>query len=175
MLIDVRKPFEYKVGTFKGAINPQVDIFRNFPKYFNKLKKNKNIAMFCTGGVRCEKASNYLKDKGFKNIYQLNGGVLNYLKEIEKSKSLWKGECFVFDNRVSVKHKLKLGSFSMCRGCRMPISPIEKKSKRFKEGITCPYCYSKLTQSQKERFSMRQKQIVAAKKLNKSHIFQKEY
>jgi len=175
MLIDVRKPFEYKVGTFKGAINPQVDSFRKFPKYFNKLKKNKSIAMFCTGGVRCEKASNFLKDKGFKNIYQLNGGVLNYLKEIEKPKSLWKGECFVFDNRVSVKHKLKLGSYSMCRGCRMPISLIEKKSKLFKEGITCPYCYNKLTQSQKERFSMRQKQIVAAKKLNKSHIFQKEY
>ena len=175
MLIDVRKPFEYKVGTFKGAINPQVDSFRKFPKYFNKLKKNKSIAMFCTGGVRCEKASNFLKDKGFKNIYQLSGGVLNYLKEIEKPKSLWKGECFVFDNRVSVKHKLKLGSYSMCRGCRMPISLIEKKSKQFKEGITCPYCYNKLTQSQKERFSMRQKQIVAAKKLNKSHIFQKEY
>jgi len=175
MLIDVRKPFEYKVGTFKGAINPNVDSFRKFPKYFNKLKKNKSIAMFCTGGVRCEKASIYLKDKGFKNIYQLNGGVLNYLKEIEKPKSLWKGECFVFDNRVSVKHKLKLGSYSMCRGCRMPISLVEKKSKQFKEGITCPYCYNKLTQSQKERFSMRQKQIVAVKKLNKSHIFQKEY
>jgi len=175
MLIDVRKPFEYKVGTFKGAINPNVDNFRKFPKYFNKLKKNKNIAMFCTGGIRCEKASNYLKKKGFKNIYQLNGGILNYLKEVEKPKSLWKGECFVFDNRVSVKHKLKLGSYSMCRGCRMPISPVEKKSKQYKEGITCPYCYNKLTQSQKERFLMRQKQILAAKRLNKSHIFQKEY
>jgi len=175
MLIDVRKPFEYKVGTFKGAINPQVNDFRKFPKYFNKLKKSKNIAMFCTGGVRCEKASNYLKDKGFKNIYQLNGGILNYLKEIERTKSLWKGECFVFDNRVSVKHKLKLGSYSMCRGCRMPISSSEKKSKKYKEGITCPYCYSKLTQSQKERFAMRQKQIMAEKKLSKSHIFQKVY
>jgi len=175
MLIDVRKPFEYKVGTFKGAINPQVDNFRKFPKYFSKLKKSKSIAMFCTGGVRCEKASNYLIDKGFKKIYQLNGGILNYLKEIEKSKSLWKGECFVFDNRVSVKHKLKLGSYSMCRGCRMPISPVEKKSKQFTEGITCPYCYNKLTQSQKERFSMRQNQILAAKKLSKNHIFQKEY
>tara|TARA_B100000029_G_scaffold8546_1_gene9081 strand:+ start:2972 stop:3877 length:906 start_codon:yes stop_codon:yes gene_type:complete len=175
MLIDVRKPFEYKVGTFKGAINPQVDSFRKFPKYFNKLKKNKSIAMFCTGGVRCEKASTYLRNKGFRKIYQLNGGVLNYLKEIEKPKSLWRGECFVFDNRISVKHKLKLGSYSMCRGCRMPISLIEKKSKKFKEGISCPHCYNKLTQNQKERFSMRQKQIVAAKKLNKSHIFQKEY
>ena len=175
MLVDVRKPFEYKVGTFRGAINPQIDSFRKFPKYFNKLKKNKDIAMFCTGGVRCEKASNYLKRRGFKNIYQLNGGILNYLKDIDKSKSLWRGECFVFDNRVSVKHKLKLGTYSMCRGCRMPISPNEKKSKRYKEGVTCSYCYNILSQSQKDRFSMRQKQILAAKKLNKSHIFQKEY
>jgi len=174
MLVDVRKPFEYKVGTFKGATNPQVDNFRKFPKYFNKLKKNKDIAMFCTGGIRCEKASNYLKTKGFKNIYQLNGGILNYLKEIDQSKSFWKGECFVFDNRVSVKHKLKLGSYSMCRGCRMPISPNEKRSKKYKEGITCPYCYNKLTQSQKDRFTMRQRQILAAKKLNRQHIFQKE-
>ena len=175
VLVDVRKSFEYKVGTFKGAVNPQVDSFRKFPKYFNKLKKNKDIAMFCTGGIRCEKASNYLKKRGFKNIYQLNGGILNYLQEVDKSKSLWRGECFVFDNRVSVKHKLKLGSYSMCRGCRMPISTSEKKSKRYKEGVSCPYCYNKLTQSQKDRFSMRQKQILAAKKLNKSHIFQKEY
>ena len=175
MLVDVRKSFEYKVGTFKRAINPQVDSFRKFPKYFNKLKKNKDIAMFCTGGIRCEKASNYLKKRGFKNIYQLNGGILNYLKEIDKSKSLWRGECFVFDNRVSVKHKLKLGSYSMCRGCRMPISSNEKKSKRYKEGVTCSYCYDKLTQSQKDRFTMRQKQIVASKKLNKNHIFQKKY
>jgi len=175
MLVDLRKPFEYKVGTFKGAINPQIDSFRKFPEYFNKLKKNKDIAMFCTGGIRCEKASNYLKQRGFKNIYQLNGGILNYLKNIDKNKSLWKGECFVFDNRVSVKHKLKLGSYSMCRGCRMPISSNEKKSKRYKEGVTCSYCYDKLTQSQKDRFTMRQKQIVASKKLNKNHIFQKKY
>ena len=174
ILIDVRKPFEYKVGTFKRAINPNVDSFRKFPKYFNKLKKNKDIAMFCTGGVRCEKASNYLKSKGFENIYQLNGGILNYLNIINKGKSLWKGECFVFDNRVSLKHKLQLGSYSMCRGCRMPISSFHKKSKKYNEGITCPYCFDKLTKFQKDRFAMRQKQIIAAKKLKKDHIFQKE-
>ena len=175
MLIDVRKPFEYKVGTFKGAINPNVDNFREFPKYFSKIKKNKDIAMFCTGGIRCEKASNFLKEKGFNNVYQLDGGIINYLNEINKTKSLWKGECFVFDNRISVKHKLKLGSYSMCRGCRSPISPTEKRSKKYKEGITCPYCCNKLTQSQKDRFSMRQKQILIAKKSNKAHIYQKEY
>ena len=174
-LIDVRKPFEHKVGTFKGAVNPKIDSFRKFPKYFNKLKKNNNVVMFCTGGIRCEKASNFLKRKGFKNVFQLKGGIINYLNKINIKKSLWKGECFVFDNRVSVKHKLSLGSYSMCRGCRMPISVQEKKSSKYKEGISCSYCYNKLTKSQKDRFSMRQNQILIEKKLNKAHIFQKEY
>ena len=118
VLIDARKPFEYDVGTFKRAINPDVDNFRDFPKYLKKLKKNQPIAMFCTGGIRCEKASVYLENKGFNNIYQLNGGILNYLKKTNKKKSLWKGECFVFDNRISLKHGLKVGSYSMCSGCR---------------------------------------------------------
>ena len=174
-LIDVRKPFEHKVGTFKGALNPKINSFREFPKYFNKLKKNNKIAMFCTGGIRCEKASNFLNQKGFKNVFQLKGGIFNYLNKIYIKKSLWNGECFVFDNRVSVKHKLSLGSYSMCSGCRMPISVKEKKSKKYNEGISCPYCYNKLTKSQKDRFSMRQKQILIARKLNKSHIYQKEY
>jgi len=142
---------------------------------FNKLKKNNKVAMFCTGGIRCEKASNFLKQKGFKNVFQLKGGILNYLNKINIKKSLWKGECFVFDNRVSVKHKLSLGSYSMCRGCRMPISVQEKKSSKYKEGISCPYCYNKLTKSQKDRFLMRQKQILIARKFNKAHIYQKEY
>ena len=121
-IIDTRKPFEYKVGTFKKSINPNVTNFRDFPKYLNKLKKNRPVAMFCTGGIRCEKTSVYLTKKGFKNIYQLNGGILNYLKKIKKKESLWKGECFVFDNRISLKHGLKLGSYTMCSGCRMPVS-----------------------------------------------------
>jgi len=174
-LIDVRKPFEHKVGTFEGAVNPRINSFREFPKYFNKLKKSNKIAMFCTGGIRCEKASNFLKQKGFKNVFQLKGGIFNYLNKINIKKSLWKGECFVFDNRVSVKHKLSPGSYSMCRGCRMPISAQEKKSGKYKEGISCSYCYYKLTKSQKDRFSMRQKQILIARKLNKPHIYQKEY
>ena len=174
-LIDIRKPFEHKVGTFSGAVNPKVNSFREFPKYFNKLKKNNKVAMFCTGGIRCEKASNFLKQKGFQNVFQLKGGIFNYLSKINIKKSLWKGECFVFDNRVSVKHKLSAGSYSMCRGCRMPVSMREKKSKKFNEGISCPCCYNKLTKTQKDRFSMRQKQILIAKKLNKSHIYQKEY
>ena len=175
LLIDARKPFENKVGSFKKSINPQVNNFREFPEYLKKLSKDKTIAMFCTGGIRCEKAGIYLNKKGFKNVYQLNGGIINYLKKIKKSKSLWKGECNVFDNRISVKHGLYPGSFSMCSGCRKPISKKDKKSKKYEEGVSCPNCHDSLTNSQKERFRMRQKQINLAKKQGKSHIFQKEF
>ena len=174
-LIDVRKPFEYKVGTFKNAKNPKINNFRDFPKYLKKLNKNKNIAMFCTGGIRCEKASVYLEKKGFKNVYQLKGGIINYLKKIKKNNSLWSGECYVFDNRVSLKHGLLPGTFSMCSGCRKPISLIDKKSNKYEEGVSCPNCHDSLTISQKDRFRMRQKQIILAKKSGKKHIFQKEY
>ena len=174
-IIDTRKPFEYKVGTFKKSVNPNINNFRDFPKYLNKLKKNKPVAMFCTGGIRCEKTSVYLKKKGFKNIYQLNGGILNYLKKINKKDSLWKGECFVFDNRISLKHGLVLGSYSMCSGCRMPISLKDKRSKKFEEGVSCPNCYKNLTESQKSRFRMRQSQIYKAKQSGKKYIFQKEF
>ncbi len=173
-IIDTRKPFEYKVGTFKKSVNPNVTNFKDFPKYLNKLQKNKPVAMFCTGGIRCEKTSVYLKKKGFKNIYQLNGGILNYLKNIKKTESLWKGECFVFDNRISLKHGLKLGSHSMCSGCRMPISPKDKRSKKFEEGVSCPNCHDNLTETQKSRFRMRQSQIYKAKQSGKKYIFQKE-
>ena len=174
-IIDTRKPFEYKVGTFKKSVNPNINNFRDFPKYLNKLKKNKPVAMFCTGGIRCEKTSVYLKKKGFKNIYQLNGGILNYLKKINKKDSLWKGECFVFDNRISLKHGLVLGSYSICSGCRMPISSKDKRSKKFEEGVSCPNCYNNLTESQKSRFRMRQSQIYKAKQFGKKYIFQKEF
>ena len=175
LLIDARKPFEHNVGSFNKSLNPQVDNFREFPEYLKKLNKNKTIAMFCTGGIRCEKAEIYLNKKGFKNVYQLNGGIINYLKIIKKNKSLWKGECYVFDNRVSLKHGLLPGNFSMCSGCRKPISKKDKKSNKYEEGVSCPNCHDSLTTSQKERFRMRQKQINLAKKQGKSHIFQKEF
>jgi len=174
-LLDARKPFEYKVGTFKNAINPDVQNFREFPNYLKKIDKKKPVAMFCTGGIRCEKASVYLKKYGFKNVYQLKGGILNYLKNIDKKDSLWKGECYVFDNRVSVKHKLKQGTYSICSGCRVPISPANKRSYKYEEGVSCPNCHDKLTNAQKSRFRMRQKQIILAKKSGTKHIFQKEY
>jgi UPF0176 protein len=174
-IIDTRKPFEYEVGTFKKSINPDINNFRDFPRYLNKLNKKKPVAMFCTGGIRCEKTSIYLKNRGFKNIYQLNGGILNYLKKIKKKDSLWKGECFVFDNRVSLKHGLINGTYSICGGCRVPISKKDKNSIKYEEGVSCSRCYDKLTKSQKSRFRMRQSQIYKAKASGKKHIFQKEF
>ena len=174
-ILDVRKPFEYEVGSFKKAVNPKVNNFREFPKYLNKLNKKKPIAMFCTGGIRCEKASVYLNQKGFKNVFQLKGGILNYLKKIKKKQSMWKGECFVFDNRVSVKHDLAVGTYFICSGCRNPVSQKDKKSKKYEEGVSCPRCSDTLTNTQKSRFRMRQKQIMLAKKAGRKHIFQKEF
>ncbi len=175
LVIDARKPFEYDVGTFKNSINPKIQNFRDFPKYLKKIKKTKPVAMFCTGGIRCEKASIFLKKKGFKNVFQLKGGILNYLKKIKRKDSLWEGECYVFDNRVSLKHKLKQGTFSMCSGCRTPISTNDSKSNKYEEGVSCPSCYDTLSSSQKSRFRMRQSQINLAKKVGRKHKFQKEY
>ena len=175
LLIDVRKPFEYNVGTFKNAMNPNIQNFRDFPKFLSKVEKTKPVAMFCTGGIRCEKASIFLKKRGFKNLFQLKGGIINYLNKTKKKDSLWKGECFVFDNRVSLKHKLKQGTFSICGGCRKPISTKDKKSKKYEEGVSCERCYDTLSSLQKSRFRMRQNQINLAKKAGKKHKFQKEY
>ncbi len=175
LLLDARKPFEHKVGSFKKSVNPNINNFRDFPKYLKKLKKDQQIAMFCTGGIRCEKASIYLEKKGFKNVYQLKGGILNYLKRVNQKNSLWKGECFVFDNRVSLKHGLVQGTYSICGGCRLPISVKDKKSRRYEEGVTCPNCFNKLSKNQKSRFRMRQSQIYKAKLAGKKYNFQKEF
>ena len=175
LVLDVRKPFEHDVGTFKNSINPNIQNFRDFPKYLKKIDKTKPVAMFCTGGIRCEKASIFLKRKGFKNVFQLKGGVLNYLDKTEKKDSLWKGECFVFDNRISLKHKLKQGTYSVCSGCRMTFSIKDKKSYKYEEGVSCPRCFDTLTNIQKSRFRMRQKQINLAKQVGKKHKFQKEF
>ena len=175
LVLDVRKPFEHDVGTFKNSINPNIQNFRDFPKYLKKIDKTKPVAMFCTGGIRCEKASIFLKRKGFKNVFQLKGGILNYLDKTEEKDSLWKGECFVFDNRISLKHKLKQGTYSVCSGCRMTFSIKDKKSYKYEEGVSCPRCFDTLTNIQKSRFRMRQKQILLAKKDGRKHIFQKEF
>ena len=159
-IIDARKPFEYEIGTFKGSINPNTKNFRDFKNYLMGLKKNEPIGMFCTGGIRCEKASNYLDNKGFKNVYMLKGGIINYFNKTNPSKSNWLGECFVFDNRVTIKKNTKLGNYTICNGCRMPLHNKEKKSPKFKIGLSCPKCYDNLTKDQFKRFTIRHQQIV---------------
>ena len=162
-VVDVRKSFESEVGTFSNAINPKISNFRKFPEYFEKLSsdKDKKIAMFCTGGIRCEKAASYLVKRGFKNIYQLKGGILNYLNKVPEKNSLWKGECFVFDERITVLHNSKKGNYLVCSGCRIPIKKKDIHSPKYEKGVSCPNCFDKLTDEQKNRFRMR-----ASQKLN---------
>ena len=162
-IIDARKPFEYELGTFSKAINPNTYNFREFKNYLSKIKKNEHVGMFCTGGIRCEKASNYLYKNGFKNIYMLKGGIINYFNKIKPKDSKWKGECFVFDNRVTIKKDATPGTYGVCNGCRMPISAKEMKSSKYKIGLSCPKCYDTLSNDQIERFTMRHNQIVNSK------------
>ena len=153
LLIDTRNTYEIKIGTFLGAENPNIKNFRDFPNFVkNKLnsKKNQKIAMFCTGGIRCEKASSYLLEKGFKDVYQLKGGILKYLEQNTKKNSRFKGECFVFDERVSVNKKLKNGRYQQCYACRMPISKDDISSIHYKKGISCSHCFSKTSKRKDE-------------------------
>ena len=173
ILIDTRNEYEIDIGTFENSINPHTKSFRDFPTFADKKlnpKKHKKIAMFCTGGIRCEKSTAYLKQKGFDQVYHLKGGILNYLKKIPKNKSKWIGECFVFDNRVSVDHDLKKGNFDQCHACRMPISAEDKDSQYYKKGISCPHCYKLTSEERKKRFKERQKQVELANKRGKLHI-----
>ncbi len=169
-LIDTRNNYEIEIGKFNGAINPGTDNFREFPKKLKdlKIKKKDKIAIYCTGGIRCEKASAYLIKNGYKDIIQLDGGILNYLNYIKqnKEKSLWRGDCFVFDNRVSVNAKLLKGKYEQCYGCRHPISKKEMNSKFYKKGIYCPKCIKTRTQEQIKKSESRQIQIQLAKKNN---------
>ena len=168
-IIDTRNKFEIDIGSFKNSINPNTDSFREFPKKFKKLKidKDAKLAMFCTGGIRCEKASSFLKKLGYKNVYQLDGGILSYLNYKNKSKiteTTWKGDCFVFDDRVTINSKLKRGEYSQCFGCRSAITNQDIASKYYKKGVYCPKCYSIRTDKQKQRSEMRQKQLELNKK-----------
>ena len=176
LLIDTRNNYEYSIGTFKNSINPSTNNFREFPnwvksqKFSNKDKKTKKVAMFCTGGIRCEKATSYMKKEGFKNVFHLKGGVLKYFEDISTDQSKWTGECFVFDDRVSLDHNLDEGSYDMCHGCRMPITKQDKESKYFIKGVSCPACFESKTNEQKSRYMSRQKQIDLAKSRNENHI-----
>ena len=172
-VIDTRNDYECNIGSFEGAVNPNTTTFREMPDYVkNNLDpaKNKKVAMFCTGGIRCEKSTAYMLSQGFEEVYHLKGGILKYLEEVPKEQSLWQGECFVFDNRVAVDHDLNVGSYDQCHGCRHPITEEQKRSPHYQKGVCCPLCYDDLTDDQKQRFAERQKQIDLAKARNEQHI-----
>lgn len=173
LTIDTRNDYEYVIGTFKNAINPKTQTFREFPDYIAKHLKQHHqtkVALFCTGGIRCEKATAYMKLTGFEKVYHLEGGILKYLEEIPESDSLWQGECFVFDNRVSVNHQLEPGSYDQCHACRMPIHQKDKEHPHYITGVSCPKCYFSKSESDKKRFRQRQLQCELAKSRNKRHI-----
>lgn len=177
ILIDTRNDYEVDIGTFKGAIDPKTTTFREFPKYvtehFDKTK-HKKVAMFCTGGIRCEKASSYMMDQGFEEVYHLQGGILKYLEAVPETQSMWEGECFVFDQRVAVKHNLEVGEFDQCYACRHPLSPAELQGPQYMAGISCPYCYDKISEDKRARLTERQKQVILAKQRGETHIGEKQ-
>lgn len=173
LLIDTRNDYEYEVGTFAGAINPQTKTFREFPDYVREHldpQKHKRVAMFCTGGIRCEKSTAYLKEQGFDEVYHLKGGILKYLEETPKDNSLWQGECFVFDERVTVDHDLQPGSFDQCHACRRPISDEDKLSPHYQKGVSCPKCVDEYSPEQRQRFAERQRQIDLARARGEQHL-----
>jgi len=176
VVVDARNYYEHSVGTFTNSIQPNTKSFREFPEWVDQeLKpmmneKTKKIAMFCTGGIRCEKASSYLLKEGFEEVLQLQGGIQKYLQEVKPEESLWQGECFVFDDRVSLQHGLIEGDFDMCHACRMPIDENDKVSEHFIEGVSCPNCYNLHSEERKERFVERQKQIELAKQREKENF-----
>lgn len=175
VVIDTRNKYETKIGSFQNALDPETSSFREFPDWVKKFKSskenaNKKIAMFCTGGIRCEKASSLMKEEGFEDVYHLQGGILKYLEIIDKENSLWNGECFVFDQRVCLTDELEVGSYKMCFACRMPITEEEMQNEKYIEGISCIYCYDKTTKEKKERFGSRQKQILLAKERGEKHL-----
>ncbi|MTJ51273.1 rhodanese-related sulfurtransferase [Anabaena sp. UHCC 0253] len=161
-VIDTRNDYEVTIGTFKGAKNPQTETFRDFPQYVEQhldSHKHKKVAMFCTGGIRCEKASSYLLSQGFEEVYHLKGGILKYLEEVPQENSLWEGECFVFDERVAVRHGLEMGSYELCFCCGHPISEDDKSLPKYEEGISCPHCFDSLTEEKRVRQQEKWKQF----------------
>jgi len=173
VLIDTRNDYEVAIGTFKNAVNPNTTTFREFPQWAADnldKRKHKKVAMFCTGGIRCEKSTAYLKEQGFDEVYHLDGGILKYLEDMPEEKSLWQGECFVFDQRVAVKHGLEQGSYDQCYACRMPLSKEEMLSDNYVKGLSCPHCFENTTAEHKASFAERQRQVELAKQRGEKHI-----
>ena len=180
MIIDTRNDYEVSIGTFKNSINPKIKSFRNFPNWVQKnlidkkVSKESKIGMFCTGGIRCEKSTSYLKQLGFENVFHLDGGILKYLENVKSDENEWKGECFVFDYRVSLNDSLEKGEYDMCYACRMPLSKENKKNKHYLKGQSCEFCYDQKTIKQKKRFNEREKQIKLSKVKNLKHLGPKD-
>ncbi len=173
ILIDTRNEYEYNIGTFENAINPHTETFREFPEYVESTLDSttqKKVAMFCTGGIRCEKASAYMKEKGFEEVFHLKGGILKYLEEVDQTDSMWSGECFVFDDRVAVNHDLEKGKYDQCHACRHPITEGDKQSSDYVAGVSCPRCIGSLSEQQRIRFLEREKQVQLAKSRGEVHI-----
>ena len=173
LLIDTRNDYEVAVGSFKGAVNPETTSFREFPDYVREhldAGTHRKVAMFCTGGIRCEKSTAFLKEQGFEEVYHLKGGILKYLEEVPEENSLWEGECFVFDERVTVDHQLQRGRYDQCHACRRPISEADKASDVYVPGVSCPHCHEHLSDDQRARFAERQKQIQLARRRGREHL-----
>ena len=173
VLVDTRNDYEVGIGTFQGAIDPATKTFREFPQYVEENlnpKQHKKVAMFCTGGIRCEKSTAYLKEQGFDEVYHLEGGILKYLEEVPKEESLWQGECFVFDNRVTVDHDLNKGIYDQCHACRRPITEQDKQSSHYVQGVSCHHCIDEYSEEQRQRFRQREKQMQLAKKRGEDHL-----
>ena len=173
IVVDTRNDYEFEIGTFKRALNPNTESFREFPQYVKDNldpKQHKKVAMFCTGGIRCEKSTAYLKEQGFEEVYHLQGGILKYLEEVPESESLWEGECFVFDERVAVNHQLEKGHYDQCHACRYPITDVDKASPKYQHQVSCPHCYDTLDEDKKARLLEREKQIRLAEQRGESHI-----
>lgn len=173
LVIDTRNDYECDIGTFRGAVDPRTTTFRDFPRYVREHldpARHRKVAMFCTGGIRCEKASSFMLGEGFEEVYHLQGGVLKYLEEVPEAESTWQGECFVFDNRVAVNHRLEKGRYQQCHGCRHPITSADMRSAQYQHGVCCPHCYQHLTDDQKARFAERQKQVELAAARGEQHV-----
>ncbi len=177
LVVDTRNEYEIKVGRFVGrfahATNPQTTNFREFPAFAAQHlnpAKHKKIAMYCTGGIRCEKSTAFLKQQGFDQVYHLKGGILKYLEQIPQSQSKWQGECFVFDDRVTVDHQLRKGSYDQCHACRLPITDQDKQSEKYQAGVSCPACFERSTKADKARYAEREKQVKLAQSRGQDHI-----
>ncbi|EEX32246.1 MULTISPECIES: oxygen-dependent tRNA uridine(34) hydroxylase TrhO [Vibrio] len=172
-VVDTRNDYEIEIGTFKNAVNPKTDTFRDFPEYVAENMdpaKHKKVAMFCTGGIRCEKSTAYMKEQGFEEVYHLEGGILKYLEEVPEEESMWEGDCYVFDGRVAVNHQLEKSGYEMCNACRLPITQEDMESEAFEKGVSCPKCIDKHTDEQKARFREREKQVQLANKRGETHV-----